>query len=725
MKKIILIIFFLFISLNLLAESWTISDKSLSLTFSQGDKNIYLNKIYDIKNQKDFIKTPIDTKNLWDLKVNINGEKSFLLPQNAQDLKVSVEKSKINFTWINVKPENISKGCDIIATIEIANSNSYWHIKIVPSEEIGLCDIGFPLINDIDGEDGDTLMYPYHAAGVPIREFSHPEGFPNPTVTSESEFLYTTEIGYISPTCLAFGSFTKGNSSLYLSPEDKTFYNKSTHYHQLQPNHIDYAIHIHPDNYGLSKIFNQGYKFNMALVQGDWYDCAKKYRKWGIDNKAPAFTKGPIDKREDIPQWLKENVIWSRWNCDAVCWESVLDYKKKIDVNMATHLYFWSSFPHDTNYPDWLPAQDYVVEKMPLIKEAGIKVMPYLNGHLVDMALGKTAKAYGDEILVLNENGEPIGEHWSAEKGAKNQVACIQSPYYDIFMKSCIDTVKHLDADALYIDQIGNTFQPMCFNPKHSHPYGGGAGYIETYTKFLNELGEKLKEIKGVPVNFGTENVCEAVPFDLFVRCNDAFYSSALYPLANVIFSGYKISYGDSSEYELYADKPDSEKDTLILRAKSGVSLVSGNQFGWTEGSHYELDRFPKWATYFKQAAKAREAGVEYFNLGEVVRAVEFTNEIPTGEMVWTQHCGKEKVNMPLVYTGSFNYKGKTAIIFTNTSENVVPVSFKSDGKSLNLKLKKYYKISEIFPNKKLVSNGKIKGNFNLAPLETKVFVVE
>ena len=47
-------------------------------------------------------------------------------------------------------------------------------------------------------------------------------------------------------------------------------------------------------------------------------------------------------------------------------------------------LYYWHEIPFDNDYPHYFPMKSCVVDELKKFHDAGIKVMPYINGRLWD-----------------------------------------------------------------------------------------------------------------------------------------------------------------------------------------------------------------------------------------------------------------------------------------------------------------------------------------------------
>lgn len=733
MKKILFLTLFFLLSISLFADNYKLENKNMSLTLTSKNKTVFLSSIYDKGTGTDFINEVKKETGLWDISVkNANdfaGKEILLYPDNAESVNIAEWKDKITITWSNVKTAEMVSGFNVVATIEMNENGSYWTIDVSPNKDYGIWYVSYPRVNDLEVKNGDAYMFPFRGQGFLIKDFTE-EGFNNPDKRGKE---YVKELSYLSPLYLQLTFLTKNKASLYMSSEDTNFYSKNTVGNLSIPFHLLQINRNYVANMGVGNIgFKQPYKYHITTIEGDWYNVCKYYRDWGIKNNAPAFKNGKIINRKDLPEWIKNNIYWMRWyNHIPKGFENVNKTSDYIGIKPALHSYSWSTqFEFDTCYPNFYPAKDYYREDSNNIRAKGFHVMPYTNGHLVDMGLSEIAKEKGTDLLSVSCDGKYYSEPYFPEKGTDFKMCCINGPYRDVFYNEMLKVYKDCPFDGLYIDQIGACYQPLCFNENHNHLVGGGDHYVKAYNNLIGKLRKGLGELNGEPIPFATEDSAEAFDFDLWIRCNDSMGENMDTPMIETIFSQYRLYFGDHlydtweskvkdfSEYKSY-------DGNITAMHKVAISLVNGIQVGWSAGSNGELEKYPEFAKLYKDLIYARKAGLNYFNHGELMRKVNFTNEIPTANITWNHFSGGRNFDSKVVKTGSFNYNGKTMLCFVNVSNKDVPVEWESNYKDLGLKKQKTYTFNEFYPTqeKKVVSKD-LKGKFTLKPYEIKLIVV-
>ena len=146
-----------------------------------------------------------------------------------------------------------------------------------------------------------------------------------------------------------------------------------------------------------------------ARVHPVWYGAAELYRTWALA-AAPWAQAGPVKDRADTPQWLLDTHMWvnSGWQCHDIfndtqgapdnVLQRVLAIRSRFNVSaLGLHWYEFQQGPDpspaarykfDTHYPDYLPPRggpDFGAA-VAALKASGIRVFPYINGRIFDVA---------------------------------------------------------------------------------------------------------------------------------------------------------------------------------------------------------------------------------------------------------------------------------------------------------------------------------------------------
>ena len=715
MKKLIFFtLFFVILSINISAADWTIKTNKLKISLKVLTSNtVYFSSIENREtNTETILPNPGKIQNIWAFDVKKSMEFSSdpitLTGEDAKELSVTENRNTIVLTWKDVKKNNMTKGFDVIVTGKKNGDDINWNINIKSNtKEWAVWNCNFPqitlsfrngdeLFSGLLGGHIETTNVPGHRPSVP--------GF---------DFLpwYPYPVGDVPMQMI---SLTKGGSGIYLCPLDTEGWHKHFKIPSINTEEIEYSIETYPNDQGVGGIsYRQAYDFNISAFSGDWFDCVKKYRAWGIKAGNMPFRKGPIKDRKDFPEWAKKNVFWGN------------DYQKYIAGNVPTafHLYVWWQLPMDVGYPEMLPANEPVMESwLERFKNGNLNFILYTNPHLIDTKNSPLYQKMGDSVCSLKEDLQPNRFEW----GHADTINSSLCPSLDICQDTIADlhrkTISDYHNNSIYVDEINMIEPEPCFNKDHGHTLGTGNRWVKDYNRLFERIKREGSEIQGDPIILFSEGTAE--PFDidgmLDLKANPTTpYGKAAY------YSGYRIMYG--MNYEPYDFSP-SQMPGI---AKLAYTLNEGVQLGWYQHLPENTDypNFPEFTLYQKNACLARNYASDYFTCGEFVRPVKITNEIPYADTEvdpWP-HKGGTIYHIPSVQTSSWNLDGKTMICFTNILNEKVSVEWESCAKDLYLKNKKSYKITKSFPETAdwTDTEGKIKGKFEINPLETIIVIVE
>ncbi len=396
--------------------------------------------------------------------------------------------------------------------------------------------------------------------------------------------------------------------------------------------------------------FEQAGETVLELFDGDWYDAARIHRAWAASS-APWW---PDAGRPDTPQWFKDTAIWAQTGGSAEeCVDRVKRMAEYMGVPIALHWYNWHEIPFDVEYPHYFPTKPGMAEGVRELQEAGVRVMPYINGRLWDTALEDFATA-GRAAATKNRDGEPYIEEYGS--GAKLAPMCPTQELWsdmvrELVLRLCGDEVG---VDGVYIDQIAAAGPRECFDASHGHPVGGGDWWTGTgYWPLLRRLRAELRELS--PDKMITTE-CNAEPyanlFDGYLTWHFQYRDQV--PLTAAVYGGRIQLFGRAY----------SGDDAQSFRSKGAQSLVWGEQLGWMDPSIIE---HPDNGPYFRRLARMRYALRDFLANGEMEHPPVLSGDVPEVTSVgrWS---GEWPGTVAAVQRGAWRAPdGKVAVLFANT----------------------------------------------------------
>ncbi len=688
-------------------KTYTLETKSVAVKLTpKTNRDVYFSSVKNKNTNTDIIlKKPSETHNIWTIKVKESKQfmqkETELTGKDSKKFSAKQDKNKLTLTWTDVKDVTMDKGFDVTVTGEIKGEDTLWHIEVDPkSKDYGIWQVNFPNIvfNFEDGQEFFSGIYGGFLENT--NPYTSPEG--NKRISCQYPSNMPFQMAYV----------TQKGSGIYLCPEDVEGWHKLFNWPAVSDKEIYYYLTTMPNDQGVGGVkYDQAFKFNISAFDGDWYDAIRRYKAWCIEAKMPSFKFGQIKDRTDVPDWVKENTYWGN------------DYQRSLvgRVPTAFHLYGWWHLPHDVGYPEMLPAREDVVQSWIKRKNGhtGFKLIYYTNPHLIDSKNSPLYQQYGNEVTSLMANFQPRPFNWAKDITTNYGICASLDIVQDTIVNLQNTLIRDYDADGVYLDEIGTISPDDCYNENHGHPLGTGNRWTQSYNKLIERIMKEGSAIKGSPIVVFMEGPAE--PFEA-LACLDLGITPSQPYAKSALYSGYRIQW--AMQYNAY----DFEPNQINGIAKMAWTLNGGWQLGWYEylPSGKTYDDYPEFSLYKKNACLARYSAYQYFNMGEMARPVKIQGvSTVEAQIALAPSANSPYYKVPAVQTSSWNYEGKTALCFTNITNEKQKVSWEGNGKDLLLPEKDSYKISKTFPQAEDFGQGPIKGEFEINPLETVIVIVE
>ena len=361
----------------------------------------------------------------------------------------------------------------------------------------------------------------------------------------------------------------------------------------------------------------------MRAFDGDWYDAAQIYRDF-VEKQALYCSEYDEHGRKGVPQWLRETDCWfnTRVLDDEDFADDVIKQAKDLGSNLAIHLYYWHQIPFDNDYPHYFPMRKNVLPGLKKLHEAGIKVMPYINGRLwdtrdrgcEDYQFTSVAKPW----CTKNFEGEPITEQYSSkeEDGSKVTLAvmCPSTALWQDKVASIVKELFNVGFDGVYIDQIAAAEAKPCTDKRHAHPAGGGEWWCRAYNTMLERIANEK------PADRALTTECTADPFmpHLDGYLTWIWIKNDQVPAFPAVFSDKVITFGTdfralgNMDYGLFGIL-----DQAGVRIFAPQSFLYGQQMGWMTPELFS--RMP-YRDFYIKLVRARAGMRKYFLEGRLLR---------------------------------------------------------------------------------------------------------
>ena len=462
----------------------------------------------------------------------------------------------------------------------------------------------------------------------------------------------------------------KAKTGLYVATHDPRGSTKdiSAHSHPTERTFVFRFSHPAPDMGVAGNGFELSGHAVWQLLPGDWFDAAMIYRDW-VRREARWFPKLGKDGREDTPLWMRELPAWALGGGAAQdCVPAVKQFAESLGVPVGFHWYNWHQIPFDNDYPHYFPVREGFSEGVAELQDAGVYVMPYINGRLWDTRdRGSEDFQFSSVALpaaTKNEQGDPHLESYSSKEADGSDVKlAAMCPATELWRNKVAEIVLRLmneyGVKGVYIDQVAAAVPVLCFDASHGHPLGGGHWWVDAYEQLLESLRRQMPE----EAMLTTE--CNAEPY---LHCFDGYLTwhwqyDGQVPAFPAVYGGAVQMFGRA-----YRGGPTKD---LALRMKAGEQMVFGEQIGWiTPGVVHEQEN----ADFLRQIVQLRWVLRRYFYAGEMARPPRLAGNIPRVTADW-QWQGVWPVTTDVIRVGAWHLPAEKKIVILAVNVGDEPVT--------------------------------------------------
>ncbi len=404
----------------------------------------------------------------------------------------------------------------------------------------------------------------------------------------------------------------------------------------------------------------------IARVDGGWYPATQKYRAWLQDN-APWWPEGDPDYgRPDRPAWLDDIAAWvlTGGGLESVV-EPTKAFREYMGLPCAVHWYNWHQIPFDNDYPNYFPTKEGVTEGVAQLQEAGVRVVPYINGRLWDTDTENFQQA-GYKYCTRDRDGEPYVEVYGS--GEKLAPMCISQQYWrDILHDIVLRLMTEVGMDGVYMDQIAAARPRLCYDRTHGHPLAGGDWWTAGYRQLLERIQEDAAAVSPEKM-LTTESNAEAYArwFDTYLMCNSL--GDNLLPLFPAVYGSKVLGFG---RYMAREDWDDPE----ALAQKQGQLFIWGTQLWWSDPRVIDHEFAGPW---LRDLARLRYSVREFFNEGRMLAppVLEGNDTMVTAD--W--HRRDMTATMPAVIASVWGTEdGRILVPMVNVSQDAQTVTLQFD----------------------------------------------
>jgi len=672
-----------------LVSGWTrVQAGDLNLTLEKAKQGVHVLSLFDNGTGRELLAP--DSPGLFSVDLR-HGERKQHVTLSAdsgwQRVKVSeVDASGVCVLTFQDPVDGRLKGIDVELKILSNNKDNalMWDLHVSnDSNQWGLWKVVFPQVSVSYLGEGSSVFLP-RTAGIELPDMWNTADRRGGTYPS----------GW---TCMQYMAAynAKGRTGLYVGMHDPFGSTKDIIARGQRDQHAVLFRFEHPvPNMGQVGVgFELPGEAKLQLLRGDWFDAAEIYREW-VSHEARWWPALGPDGRSDTPKWMRQLPAWVLTGGSASnCVPRVKAFVKELEVPVGFHWYNWHQIPFDNDYPHYFPVKDGFADGVAELKNAGVYVMPYINGRLWDTHDKGTEDWQFTRVALpaatKDEAGNPYTESYSSKEADGNSVQlAAMCPSTALWQNRVHDIVLRLfneyGLNAVYIDQVAAARPKLCFDKSHGHPLGGGHWWTEGYWKML----DAIRAAKPAECMLTTE--CNAEPY---IKWFDGYLTwhwqeQNMVPAFSAVYGGAIQMFGRA-----YRGGPTQD---LANRMKAGQQLVFGEQIGWFSP---ETIKRPECGQFLRDCIKLRWRLKEYFYAGQMARPPKLAGGIPKVTADW-QWRDEWPITTAAIMTGAWQLQreNKVILLFVNVSNQRLTSNVQFNSKEYNL-LSKTLTVTKITPD--------------------------
>jgi hypothetical protein len=585
-----------------------LANDQLGLLFKVTPNTAGLRGVYHAEKKSQFIRWRLGELPLWET-VFVKGVKEPQRISSTRQAAVShtaqatVDAATLAIRWKCDQPQ-------FAASMEVrllaGSALSQWSLRVDGTDKkVGLARVSFPMIRGAgraDESKSDFLAVPHKSGWL----------YYNPGRTAD----------FFGDPNLQYACYYSDDAGLYMQADEGTGYTK-----QLAAladsgtvaMWFDYPV---PDYGKIGGMFTA--RGVVGVFTGDWYDGSMVYRDWALRQKWTP--KQTLDKRADIPEWIKRTSLTIR-SSDGIATNELPRLRKIIEqypTHANIHWYGWTAKDGDNQDLRRLPDLDTVQPQFDAVARELVKLGIYIGGLYHEPLLwatdSKAWKAYdGAAAATTDEDGQ---FRYARFGNFPLTVACQKHPNTQrVMVDTALKMVREHHAKGVYADLNGTFGGGICFAKTHPHPVLGGSWYADGQRELLNKMRAECRK-------HDPDFVVQVENFD--ERIQDAFDTYLIFqglnPEYQVNIPMVQAVYGDRTLY--YGAKSGGVQNPPLEAADLAQIFVWGGMIGrfWTSmfdpGREIEREHWLRLARY-------RDAALDYIVGARMMRPLHLKHEIP------------------------------------------------------------------------------------------------
>lgn len=395
------------------------------------------------------------------------------------------------------------------------------------------------------------------------------------------------------------------------------------------------------------------YEVEIRPFSGDWFDAAREYRAWALEQSW--CSAGTLTERRgrDIPEWFLDITEWNHIASKNIRFKQREYFERFLaDFSDARHgvwLTHWGldndryDFPTPDRFP-LTPTDTAVFEEL-----AG-RSLPAM-GYIQVTGWNRSQKTYretpsAEENLVRNYFGQ--NSVWGSDGDAFDASIAYPGEVWRNVIGDTVEAMARAGFKAAYLDSGNHGGFHLNFTPACSEHTGGGHDYIDKNRELLREARRRGRLVNPdfctTTESFWEGNL-DCLDAVLTVNSPNNYQEGArvtAIPLAQAVYHDRALCYATH-----YCRK-DLKEGARSWLAKTAQSLIWGIMPGWEFVSvYYDNDRSLILRECSEKRFAAWDAARKFLEYGAMLRPPRIEGAEPLA-VEWTRNVGPDVYSITL-----------------------------------------------------------------------------
>lgn len=423
--------------------------------------------------------------------------------------------------------------------------------------------------------------------------------------------------------------------------------------------------------------FASAYEVRTSVLKGDWYDAAKRYRTWAIQQ--PWCRNGKMHENKVVPQWLKDCDFAVRLNT----WTRPVA-PRLLSVNQENGNYFAELLGKPQSLGIW-----YCFTFLPNWDSVGYSLKQMAGGnarseaHYVAGLKEAVKKFAGNNQHIIHYINSRIYDQSLKPDHAENKfIRPMVMRDYDgslqlygkMFYEGCrvdkrwqdhlLGLIKHMVGTygfrGTYLDSFGRG-QEFCYATDHGHKIAEDCGSVKGQRVMSTRIKNEMRKYYPDYILCSEASIEQFIDqIDVKLHHYNVFENSV--PVWAAIYHDYQLVHGRT----MNSDAENTPESNAVLAAGAFHNGAIIGRFYLDRIEFKELYCLDKLAGFYRQMSACRRGFRDYLSYGEMLRPPKVANSNAPAVKLGVR---KREFNHPTVVASLWKAPdGKKAAFVTNAS---------------------------------------------------------